>query len=142
IAWCEDQSHLLLVVMQVSDPLQERVLRVLRAARARHPDWPVVVAQTGLHRLYPAGARHPDAYPFTGGPEDLTNPTLPHALRQALSHQRQLVADLRGAEPQFVPLDFTSPEDGFSPQDFGPEALPRVLEAQAPWAYESLRRAP
>src|SRR5258705_10994345 len=63
IAWCEDQSHLLLVVMQAADPLQERVLRVLRQARARHPDWPVVVAQAGLHRLYPAGARHPDSYP-------------------------------------------------------------------------------
>ena len=96
IAWCEDQSHLLLVVMQVADPLQERVLRVLRAARARHPDWPVVVAQTGLHRLYPAGAHHPDPYPFTGGAEDTTNPLLPHALRQALSYQRQLLAGLRG----------------------------------------------
>jgi uncharacterized protein (DUF697 family) len=141
IAWCEDQSHLLLVVMQVADPLQERVLRVVRAARARHPDWPMVVAQTGLHRLYPAGARHPDPYPFTGGTEDLTNPTLPHALRQALSHQRQLLADLRGSKPQFVPLDFTLPEDGFTPQDFGLEALQRVLEAQGLSAYEALYRA-
>ena len=141
IAWCEDQSHLLLVVMQVADPLQDRVLRVLRAARARHADWPVVVAQTGLHRLYPAGARHPDSYPFTGGPEDATNPLLPHALRLALSHQRQLLADLRGAPPQFVPLDFTLLEDGFSPQDFGLEPLQRVLEAQGLSAYEALHRA-
>ena len=44
IAWCEGQSHLLLVVMQVADPVQHGVLHV-------HPDWPVVVAQTGLHRL-------------------------------------------------------------------------------------------
>jgi len=141
IAWCEDQSHLLLVVMQAADPLQERVLRVLRQARAGHPDWPVVVAQTGLHRLYPVGARHPDSYPFTGGPEDLTNPLLPHALRLALSHQRQLLADLRGAPPQFVPLDFTLPEDGLPPQDFGLEALQRVLEAQGLSAYEALHRA-
>jgi uncharacterized protein (DUF697 family) len=141
IAWCEDQSHLLLVVMQVADPVQERLLRVVRAARARHPDWPMVVAQTGLHRLYPAGTRHPDPYPFTGGAEDLTNPTLPHALRQALSHQRQMMADLRGPEPQFVPLDFTLPEDGFSPQDFGLETLQRVLEAEGLSAYEALHRA-
>jgi predicted GTPase len=53
IAWCEGQSHLLLVVMQVADPVQHAVLHVLRQARRRHPDWPVVVAQTGLHRLYP-----------------------------------------------------------------------------------------
>src|SRR5215510_13932693 len=119
IAWCEDQSHLLLVVMQAADPLQDNVLRVVREARRRHADWPVVVAQTGLHRLYPAGANHPEPYPFTGGPEDETNPLLPQGLRQALSHQRQLLKDLRGAAPRFVPLDFTVPEDGFAPQDFG-----------------------
>jgi uncharacterized protein (DUF697 family) len=141
IAWCEDQSHLLLVVMQVSDPLQEGVLRVVREARRRHPDWPVVVAQTGLHRLYPAAAAHPDPYPFTGGPEDETHPLLPHALRQALAHQRRLVEDLRGAQPPFVPLDFTLPEDGFPPHDYGIDALRRVLEAEGLSAYEAIHRA-
>src|SRR6516162_9815794 len=63
IAWCEGQSHLLLIVMQVADPAQHAVLRVLRQARRRHPDWPVVVAQTGLHRLYPMGMGHPNPYP-------------------------------------------------------------------------------
>jgi hypothetical protein len=29
----------------------------------RHPDWPVVVAQTGLHRLYPVGTGHPKPMP-------------------------------------------------------------------------------
>ena len=42
IAWCEGQSHLLLIVMQVADPAQHTVLRVLREARHRHPDWPVI----------------------------------------------------------------------------------------------------
>src|ERR1700693_6037751 len=42
IALCEGQSHLLLVVMQVADPVQNTILRVLRQARRRHPD-PVVV---------------------------------------------------------------------------------------------------
>src|SRR6266404_6571469 len=32
IAWCEGQSHLLLVAMQVDDPVQESVMRVLREA--------------------------------------------------------------------------------------------------------------
>ena len=54
--------------MQVSDPLQHVVLHALQQARRRHPDWPVVVAQTGLHRLYPAGMAHPIPYPYTGGP--------------------------------------------------------------------------
>ena len=37
IAWCEGQSHLLLVVMQMADPVQRTVLSVLREARRRHP---------------------------------------------------------------------------------------------------------
>jgi uncharacterized protein (DUF697 family) len=141
IAWCEDQSHLLLVVMQAADPVQGAVLRVVREARRRHPDWSVVVAQTGLHRLYPAGAKHPEPYPFTGGAEDETNPLLPHALRQALAHQRRLFNGLRGAPPRFVPLDFTMPEDGFAPQDFGIDALRGVLEAEGLSAFETLHRA-
>lgn len=141
IAWCEDQSHLVLAVMQASDPLQDSILRVVREARRRHPDWPVVVAQTGLHRLYPAGFGHPQPYPFTGGREDEVNPFLPHALRQAVAHQRQLFAGLSGPKPQFVPLDFTLLEDGFSPQDFGIEALRCVLEAEGISAYATLHHA-
>ena len=46
ISWCEDQSHLVLVVMQVSDPDQQIVLRALQQACRRHSEWPVVVVQT------------------------------------------------------------------------------------------------
>jgi predicted GTPase len=70
IAWCEDQSHLVLVVMQVADPAQHTVLQILRQVRQRHPEWPVIVAQTGLHRLYSAELGHPNPYPYTGGAED------------------------------------------------------------------------
>src|SRR5215471_9782247 len=115
IAWCEGQSHLILAVMQVSDPVQQEVLSALREARQRHPDWPVVVAQTGLHRLYPASLGHPMPYPYTGAPEDETQTLLPHALRQALAYQRRLFDPLRGRQPRFVPIDLTMPEDGFPP---------------------------
>src|SRR5215475_2914743 len=37
IAWCEGQSHLLLTVMQVADPAQQTVLRVVRQSRRRPP---------------------------------------------------------------------------------------------------------
>ncbi len=141
ISWCEGQSHLLLVVMQVSDPSQEKVLRVLHMARQRHADWPMVVAQTGLHRLYRGGAGHPDAYPYSGGPEDTMNGALPQALRRALAYQRHLFADLRGPPPSFVAVDFTLPDDGFSPQDYGLGALWRVLETVGPKAFEALHRA-
>src|SRR6516165_3502403 len=83
IAWCEGRSHLLLAVMQVADPAQHAVLRVLDEVRRRHPDWPLVVAQTGLHRLCPAGTGHPCPYSYSGTAQDAVNPQLPHALRQA-----------------------------------------------------------
>jgi uncharacterized protein (DUF697 family)/predicted GTPase len=141
IAWCEQQSHLVLVVMQVSDPDQHVVLHALQQARRRHPEWPVVVAQTGLHRLYPAGMAHPIPYPFMGGPEDETQASLPHALRQALAYQRKRFEGLRGLQPHFVPIDFTVPVDGFPPCDYGLEVLSRVLSEAFPVAFETLHRA-
>jgi uncharacterized protein (DUF697 family) len=127
--------------MQAADPLQDNVLRILRQVRRRHPEWPVIVAQTGLHRLYPAGAAHPAPYPYTGRPEDDHNAILPNPLRRALAYQRRLFDDLPGTAPQFVPLDFTLAEDGFQPQDFGVEALERVLSAECVSAYDAIHQA-
>ena len=141
ISWCEEQSHLVLVVMQLSDPSQHVVLHALEQARRQHPSWPIVVAQTGLHRLYPRGMGHPLPYPFTGGPEDISQPSLPHPLRQALAHQRALFDGLRGPPPRFVPIDFTLPEDGFPPHDYGLDLLWQVLEEVGPVAFEALHRA-
>jgi uncharacterized protein (DUF697 family) len=141
ISWCEQQSHLVLVVMQASDPVQDVVLHALHQVRRRHPEWPVVVAQTGLHRLYPSGMMHPMPYPYTGGPEDEMQASLPHGLRQALAYQRKLFAGLRGSPPHFVPVDFTMPEDGFAPCDYGLEALSRVLSEAGPLAFDTLHRA-
>jgi uncharacterized protein (DUF697 family) len=131
----------LLIVMQVADPAQHTPLRVLWQARQRHPDWPVIVAQTGLHRLYAAGTGHPDKYPYTGGSEDETQAGVPHALRQALAHQRRLFESLPGRPPRFVAIDFTVPEDGFPPHDFGLEMLLRTLKEAAPEAFEALHLA-
>jgi uncharacterized protein (DUF697 family) len=141
ISWCEEQSHLLLVVMQLSDPSQHVVLQALEQARREHSSWPIVVAQTGLHRLYPRGMGHPLPYPFTGGAEDISQPSLPHPLRQALAHQRALFDGLRGQPPRFVPIDFTLPEDGFPPPDYGLDLLWQVLEDVGPVAFEALHRA-
>lgn len=133
IAWCEAQAHLLLVVMQVGDAAQEAVLGVVREARRRHPDWPVVVAQTGLHRRYPPGFQHPD--PFDEA-------ALPDSLNDALTHQRALFRDLPGrTEPVFVPVDFTEAGDGFPPQHYRREALDAALEALLPDALAALLAA-
>jgi hypothetical protein len=129
IAWCESQSHLILAVMRAADPSQHSVLSVLRAARARHPDWPIVVAQTGLHDLYPVGLSHPAPYGFTGeGAANIGGEAL-HGLRQALAHQRGLFARLPGPAPVFAPIDFTRAEDGYTPPDYGSDALSETLVA-------------
>jgi uncharacterized protein (DUF697 family) len=141
IGWCEKQSHLLLVVMQVADPAQESVLKVLREARTRHPSWPIIVAQSGLHRLYPSGVKHPNPYPYTGGPEDKINAGLPHALRQALAHQRLMFEGLPGPKPHFVPIDFTAEEDDILPSSFGLERLCSVLEQTGFAAFEAIQFA-
>src|SRR6185503_14772660 len=120
IAWCEGQSHLLLAVTQVADPAQDSVVQVLREARRRHPDWPIVVAQTGLHRLYPVGTRHAEPYPGERPLDDPAHPW-PWALRQAITHQRRLFERLPGPPPRFVPIDFTTMEDLMPPVDYGLE---------------------
>ncbi|SEF00619.1 Uncharacterized conserved protein, DUF697 family [Rhizobiales bacterium GAS188] len=141
MAWCEQQSHLLLVVMQVADPAQDEVLTALYKVRRRHREWPVVVAQTGLHRLYPKGMTHPTSYPYTGGAEDESQGSVPRALRQALAYQRERFEGLSGAPPGFVPLDYTEPEDGFVPREFGLGMLWGALEQAGATALAALHAA-
>ena len=67
IAFCEDRAHLILAVVKALDAEQGAVVEAVRAARRRHPDWPLVVAQTSLHEGYPQGMGHVLPYPFAAG---------------------------------------------------------------------------
>lgn len=106
-------------------------MKTLREVRRRHPEWPLIAAETHLHTGYPADQmRHPAQYPYTGDDRDLTNPDIPSAIRAALKAQRRLFEGLPGPPPRFVPIDLTRPEDGFNPPDFGSAALrSAVLDA-------------
>jgi len=128
IVYAERQAHVLLVTMMVADPVQDEILSALNEIRRKHPRWPVLVAQTGLHALYPRGAVHPPEYPYAGTDADDANAALPQELRRALHHQRSFFEGLKGAAPIFVPIDFTLPEDGYAPATFGLEALKGALE--------------
>ena len=131
IAFCERRTHLLLAVVKALDIEQEAVLDVVRAARRRHPDWPVIVAQTSLHEGYGASVNHILPYPFSA-PFSMA---LPHGLVRALVRQRSLFQTLPGSgAPTFVPIDFTLPDDGFEPVDYGREALVEALMTAAPAA--------
>jgi hypothetical protein len=124
IAWCEAQAHLLLAVMQVDDPAQEPVMKVVRQARRRHPDWPLVVAQTGLHRRYRPGTGHPER--LRRGPAARS----PWPTRSPISAASSRACP--GEDPPvFVPLDFTQAGDGFEPQAYRLEALDAALESVA-----------
>jgi uncharacterized protein (DUF697 family) len=140
LAWCEGQAHVVLSVMRVGDPSQDRVLDILRAARSKHPNWPVVVAQTALHECYPDGMKHPESDYFAGTDADDVWTALPHEVRSALAYQRGLFKRFPGDAPTFVPLDFTRPDDGYAPRDFGVDRLLTALSAAGLVAIANLLR--
>lgn len=141
IEWHEAQSHLVLVVMKVSDPSQECVLELLQTIRQKHIDWPILVVQTGLHDLYLADASdHPAVYPFKGTDDDIQDPRIPRALRNALAFQREMFSHLKGVPPGFVAVDFTLEADGFQPLDYGKSALIEGILTVAPEAVRLLVR--
>jgi uncharacterized protein (DUF697 family) len=120
----EAQATAMIALVKSDDMDLAELVRIVAAARRRHPHWPVIVVQTTLHAHYPLGRRdHPMPYPFTGGPDDDANPTIPEDLRRALADQRRQFAALPGDPPRFVPIDLTPPEDGFASPDYGIEAL-------------------
>jgi uncharacterized protein (DUF697 family) len=136
IAFCEERAHLILAVVKALDAEQSAVIDAVRAARERHPDWPVVVAQSSLHEGYPQGQGHVLPYPFDG-PLDGGDAAgaVPEGVARALEHQRSLFEGLPGRGPiRFVPIDLTLPGDGFEPADYGREALIASLLADTPAA--------
>jgi uncharacterized protein (DUF697 family) len=120
-------------VIKAMDQQQQDVLDAIRQVRRRHPDWPVVVAQTALHEGYSSGGSHILPYPFEEGVP--RGRSVPERLAQALAHQRGLFERLPGSGGiSFVPIDFTHAGDGFTPADYGREALIGALMAAAPAA--------
>ena len=130
IHYCESQAHLLIAVMKVADLQQQIVLKVLQTVRTRHPDWPIILVQTGLHELYGPHDQHLTPWPFDQDP--LPN-EVPTDLPRALVAQRQTAIALPGSAPIiWVPVDLTLPEDGFSPTNYGLEPLWKAIELVLP----------
>ncbi|WP_293007812.1 YcjF family protein [Nitrosomonas sp.] len=127
IQYCESQAHLLVAVMKVADINQTAVLDVLHAIRQRHPEWPVLIVQTGLHELYPNGYGHLCPWPYD---DDPLPETVPVDLRRTLQAQRSALKPLPGfAAMRWVAVDLTLPEDGFEPPDYGLQALWQAIES-------------
>ena len=127
IHYCESQAHLLIAVMKVADVNQAAVIEVLHTIRRRHPEWPLLIVQTGLHELYPLDFRHVQPWPYRIDP---LPETVPMDLRRALLAQRDALKSLVGSAPVcWVAVDLTLPEDGFDPSDYGLEALWQAIES-------------
>src|SRR5690606_31665277 len=119
----ERRAHVVLAVARAMDANQEAVLAVLRAVRERHPDWPIVLAQTTLHEGYPDGAEHP---PYA----DLATAPGLDDLRRSLERQAAAFRSLPGTGPVFaVPIDLTRPEEGYADARYGFAALLDALES-------------
>lgn len=138
IAVSEAQAHLLLVVMRAMDAQQEGVIEILTEVCRRHPDWPVVVAQTSLHEAFPPGANLPQPYPF-GAEGLMTGDTrTPVDLLRSLNYQRALFEKIpQSSSLRFVPLDFTHPEDGIEPPNYGLDELFEAIKEAAPRAISA-----
>jgi uncharacterized protein (DUF697 family) len=134
IGFCEGRAHLIVAVIKALDVEQQVVLDVIRATRQRHPDWPIVVAQTSLHEAYSTGQTHLLPYPFGA---TSSTAAVPDRLARTLEYQRTLFQALPGRGAlSFVPIDFTRPGDGLDPADYGREALIAALTQAAPAAVE------
>jgi len=134
IAWCANQAHLLVVVMRALDMNQAEVVDTVLTIHKQYPDWPIIVVQTTLHESYFGDANHIQPYPYQ---QTLFPPQVPHALAQALFHQRSW---FKSMPVHFVPIDFTLPEDGFDPIDYGLNALWDTIERVLPVGIIGLLR--
>lgn len=123
----QEQAHVLIVVMKAMDHAQQAVMEAVHSIHKAKPEWPLIVVQTALHEGYPDPAfEHLSPYPFDA--EGWTK-TVPENLRQSLLEQRKL---FKGIDAQFVAVDFTLPEDGYQPVNYGLEAFWRSLESALP----------
>jgi len=139
LAWA--QAHLVMAVLRVDDLDLTQILKTLHEVRRRQTDLPLIVAQTGLHRRYGRHDRHLEPYPFDGSDEDAYRAKVPEELGRVMLAQRRLFKDLPGAPPLFVPLDFTRPEYGIAPADYGATRLWDVLEQTLPDLVADLKGA-
>lgn len=125
----QDQAHLLIVVMKAMDHAQESVIDALKTILRTHPQWPVLVVQTCLHEGYsPPSRPHDVPYPYDQVPFP---PEVPVNLGRSLLKQRETLAEM-GISARYVAVDFTLPEDGFDPVNYGLPALWTAIEELVP----------
>jgi len=131
--FAEGQAHLVMIVVKALDHALGPILETIRKIHTRNPNWPIVVVQTCLHEAYPPDlVQHPEPYPFGDGPLPTS---VPSDLARSLAKQRTLFA---GLPVHFAAVDFTLPEDGYQPADYGLEQLWDVIETALPLGLRAM----
>ena len=137
LKWCANNAHLLIVVLRASDMNQAEVVKAVFKIHEQHPKWPIIVIQTSLHECYPnTEFEHILPYPYQQIP---LPPEIPHDLSRVLLHQRDWFKPL-GNNVHFVPVDFTLPEDAYTPAGYGLEELWNTIEEVLPKGLINLLR--
>lgn len=135
IAQFQDQAHLLIVVMKALDHAQQPVMQALWQIHAARPNWPILVVQTTLHEGYVSRTdQHSIPYPYNQTPFP---PNVADDLARSLMTQRLMFAQAK-IEARFVAVDFTLPEDGYDPSDYGLDALWEAIEDLLPLGLRSM----
>ncbi len=131
IAQFSRSSQIIMPVMAAMDADQGSVRSALTQVKQAGVNAPSLGVQTTLHQGYPDGEfEHIEPYPYDQSPWPHSIPT---DLARALQAQRQaLHCD------HYVAVDFTRPEDGYQPVDYGVDALWTALEQLLPQGYRPL----
>ncbi len=127
VAWCQDKSHLLMVVIKAMDHQLDSIVSTVQTIYSAHPEWTILVVQTCLHEGYSSKKMdHIRPYPFLG---EKLDSKLPPDLVRSLSVQRE---QFKAINARFIALDLTQIDDGFTPQYYGLEALWSEIENALP----------
>jgi uncharacterized protein (DUF697 family) len=133
LAYSQQQSHLVLVVIKAMDHAQKPVLDALKAIKKSRSNWPILVVQTALHEGYRSPTEpHVLPYPFDSAtwPE-----VVPPDLARSIQHQRE---EFAAYTRRFVAVDLTMPEDGLAPANYGVESLWSAIEEEFPRGLRAL----
>ena len=126
-------SHLLIVVVKVMDHGLEPLKNALKIICPKRPNWPVLVVQTNLHEGYPEKqTEHIIPYPYENH-EAIDS--IPQNLVRSLKFQQQ---ELSEWTKEFVAVDLTHPNDGYTDSNYGLNALWQRIEILLPTSLQAM----
>lgn len=104
-----DRARILILTVKARDFATEGLLDLVTALRRGHPEVPCVLAITCLHELYPT--------------EVDDHPADPRSLPDVERVLTAIAATFAAVADRTVVIDFTLPEDGYTPEFYGLAAL-------------------